>query len=86
MFGPGQWVGGAQPAAPSGGGGRGGQAAAPAPSSGYNVGGIFQNLPNNWFDQSGQGGRVMAAPMQRRRSVNAQAGYYPAGAGYAGGL
>jgi hypothetical protein len=79
MFGPGQWIGGAQPgpAAPQV-VGRG------APQGSYNVGGIFQNLPNNVFNGAGAAAptRVARAPVIQRRVV----GGYPPGTGYAGGL
>jgi hypothetical protein len=49
MFGPGQWIGGGQPtaAAPQGGGN--------ARGGGYDVGGMFANLPNDAFNGAGGG-------------------------------
>jgi hypothetical protein len=95
-FGPGQWIGGGQPAPGP---------AAPqvvgrgAPQGGYNVGGMFANLPNNTFDNSGtggggRGGRTQIAPAQASMDPNSAAAMLRAfgrsrlpgnpGAGYAG--
>jgi hypothetical protein len=82
MFGPGQWIGGPQPgpAAPQV-VGRG------APQGGYNVGGLFANLPNDVFNGAGGGAqaptRVARAPVMRRQPMIQD---YPPGTGYAGGL
>jgi hypothetical protein len=68
MFGPGQWIGGPQPgpAAPQV-VGRG----VPQGGGGYNVGGIFNNLPNNTFDNSqGGGGRGLAPGMRMPSTPN----------------
>jgi hypothetical protein len=99
MFGPGQWIGGPQPgpAAPQA-VGRG--QAAPQGGGGYNVGGIFNNLPNNTFDNSGAGRggpvqltRLAQAPptnapirtARARRPLMDTGGFAP-GTGYIGGL
>jgi hypothetical protein len=88
MFGPGQWIGGQQAAqAPQpnrggiplsssafqGGGGIPPSATAQAPpQQGYNVNGIFNNLPNDAFGggySSGRGGRAAPAYAVRRPPI-----------------
>jgi hypothetical protein len=83
MFGPGQWIGGpAQAAAPAG-------RAAPqtvgqgAPG-GYNVAGLFANLPNNTFNNSGAAPAPSRAARARRPLMDT--GGFAPGPGYIGGL
>jgi hypothetical protein len=81
MFGPGQWIGGGAaapgPAAP--------QTVGRGTPGGYNVGGLFRNLPNDAFNGAGGGNARSPTRVARALNVGVQYPGYPTSI-YGGGL